>query len=299
LRDFWFITLSLAACAGYSFWYSFNSWHKNRTVGNMPASRVRSAAQGYVQLDGIGMLAPDSKNKSPLTGTPCTWWSYEVEQRDREGWSTIDRDTSTAPFLLDDGTGQCLIDPCGAEVIPSATSVWYGREAWPRGRAPPAHGFWGRLMRGIAKGRYRYTERRLQPREPLCAFGVYRSVGGAGEQDAELAAAQLLHEWKQDQAALLARFDADRDGKLSAQEWDRARAAAQAQAENARAAAPVPPSVNMLVDPMDGRAFVLAARDAAALSRSFRRRAWLGIAGFLGSSAALTWMLTLLIESPP
>jgi hypothetical protein len=49
---------------------------------------------------------------------------------------------------------------------------------------------------------------------------------------------------------------------------------------------------------MDGRAFVLAARDAAVLARGFRRRAALGIAGFVGSSAALTWMLTLLIESP-
>jgi len=290
----WFIVLGLAACAGYSFWYSFNCWHKNRTVANMPASRLRSAAQGYVQLDGIGLLPPDSKNKSPLTGTPCTWWSFKVEQRDREGWSTIDSDTSSAPFLLDDGTGQCLINPCGAEVIPRATSVWYGAEAWPRGRAPPRRGLWGRLLSRIAMGEYRYTERRLQPREPLCALGVYRSVGGAGEQDAELAAAQLLHQWKQDQAALLARFDADRDGKLSAGEWERARAAAHAEARNA----PLGPSVNMLVDPMDGRAFVLAARDAAVLARGFRRRAALGIAGFVGSSAALTWMLTLLIESP-
>ena len=137
MGESWFIVLGLAACAGYSFWYSFNCWHKNRTVANMPASRLRSAAQGYVQLDGIGLLPPDSKNKSPLTGTPCTWWSFKVEQRDREGWSTIDSDTSSAPFLLDDGTGQCLVNPCGAEVIPRATSVWYGAEAWPRGRAPP------------------------------------------------------------------------------------------------------------------------------------------------------------------
>jgi hypothetical protein len=38
------------------------------------ASRVRSAAQGYVELDGVGMLPPGSTNRSPLTGTPCTWF---------------------------------------------------------------------------------------------------------------------------------------------------------------------------------------------------------------------------------
>jgi E3 Ubiquitin ligase len=288
--DYWFILIGLAACSGYSFWYSFKSWRKNRTIGDTPASRVRSAAQGYVELDGVGMLPPGSTNKSPLTGTPCTWWSYQVEERDREGWSTIDSETSAAPFLLDDGTGQCLVDPRGAEVIPRATHVWYGPEAWPRGRVPQGRGVFGRLIDRIFTGKYRYTERRLQPRERVCAIGVYRSVGDGPEAD--VAAAELLREWKRDQAALLARFDGDRDGRLSEQEWDRARAAAQRQVEDARAAAPIRPSVNMLVDPMDGRAFVLAARDAAALARGFRRRALLGLIGFVGSSAALTWMLT-------
>ena len=52
-----------------------------------------------------------------------------------------------------------------------------------------------------------------------------------------------------------------------------------------------PPSLNVLADPMDGRSFLLAASDGESLARRFRRRALAGIGGFVGSSAALTWML--------
>jgi hypothetical protein len=49
--------------------------------------------------------------------------------------------------------------------------------------------------------------------------------------------------------------------------------------------------MNVLADPMDGRSFLLAASDGESLARRFRRRALAGICGFVGSSAALTWML--------
>ena len=64
------------------------------------------------------------------------------------------------------------------------------------------------------------------------------------------------------------------------------------QVLDGRAADTRPPSVNVLADPMDGRAFLLAASDGESLAQRFRRRAFAGIGGFVGSSAALTWMLT-------
>jgi hypothetical protein len=50
--------------------------------------------------------------------------------------------------------------------------------------------------------------------------------------------------------------------------------------------------VNVLSDPGDGRAFLLAASEGESLAQRFRRRALAGVGGFVGSSAALTWMLT-------
>lgn len=293
---FWLVVVGLAAGAVYSFWYGFKAWRKNRVIEDTPTSRVRSAAQGYVELSGQGVLPADSHNKGPLSGIPCTWWRYKVEERSSAGrsrsWSTVDSDTSSEPFLLNDGTGQCLIDPCGAEVFPGATNVWYGPEAWPRGRIPDGSGLFGWLVDTFVTDKYRYTEHRLEANKHVYAIGAFRSLGGASAEDPEAAAAALLRAWKQDQAALLARFDSNHDGTLSSAEWEQARAAARRQVSADRAAEVQPPSLNVLADPMDGRSFLLAASDGESLARRFRRRALAGIGGFVGSSAALTWMLT-------
>src|SRR5579862_9100611 len=110
---FWLLAGCLAAAAVYSFWYAFKAWAKNRLIEDTPTSRVRSAAQGYVELAGLGALPPSSSNRGPLTGVPCTWWRYKIEERHRSGrsrsWATVDSGVSEESFFLDDGTGQCLI----------------------------------------------------------------------------------------------------------------------------------------------------------------------------------------------
>jgi hypothetical protein len=292
----WLLMLGLAAAAVYSFWTACKSWARNRTLEDTPTSRIRSAAQGYVELSGRGVLPPKAATKGPLTGIPCTWWRYKIEERSRAGrsrsWSTIDSGTSEAPFLLDDGTAQCLVDPRGAEVFPGASDVWYGPSEWPEVRIPKGTGLFGWLVDACATDNYRYTEHRLQPNEHVCALGVFRSVGGVDAADPDDAVAEMLHQWKLDQAALLARFDKDHDGILNGAEWEQARAAARQQVLEKRAAAPLPPSVNVLGNPADGRAFLLAVSDGESLAQRFRRRALAGVGGFVGSSAALTWMLT-------
>ena len=292
----WLIMIGLAVAAVYSFWSACKSWAKNRTIEDTPTSRIRSAAQGYVELSGRGTMPPNAENKGPLTGIPCTWWRYKIEERSRSGrsrsWSTIQSDTSEAPFLLDDGTGQCLVNPRGAEVFPGATDVWYGPSEWPDVRIPNGTGIFGWLVDACMTDKYRYTEHRLQSNEHVCALGAFRSVGGASVENPDDAVAELLHQWKHDQGTLLARFDRDHDGSLNSAEWEQARAAARKQVLEGRAAEPLPPSVNVLGDPADGRAFLLAVSDGETLAQRFRRRALAGVGGFVGSTAALTWMLT-------
>jgi hypothetical protein len=220
-----------------------------------------------------------------------------VQERRRSGrrraWATVASDTSEIPFLLDDGTGQCLIDPRGAEVFPGVTSVWYGPEEWPRRPpTPDAGGLLGWLTRVFATDDYRYIEHRLPLNQELYAIGSFHSVGGAGAVDTEAAMSEVLREWKNDQPALLARFDTNHDGTLSLAEWERARAAARRQVIEAEAAEMPRPAVNVLSEPGDGRPFLLAASDGDSLAQRFRARAFAGVGGFVGASAALTWMLT-------
>jgi hypothetical protein len=292
---FWFLVIVLLAGAVYSFWYAFKSWAKNRAIEDTPTSRVRSAVQGYVELSGRG-LPTNPETKGPLTGIPCTWWRYKIEERGGSGrsrsWSTVDSGTSDVPFLLDDGTGRCLVDPRGAEVFPSASDVWYGATDWPDVRIPNGTGIFERLIGGLMTDKYRYTEHRLQQQEQLYAIGAFRSLGGVSVDSPDAAVTELLRAWKQDQAALLARFDSNHDGTLSAEEWDQARAAARRQILEGRAAEEQPPSLNVLGQPTDGRSFLLAASDGESLAQRFRRRALAGIGGFVGSTAVLTWILT-------
>jgi hypothetical protein len=290
------LLLGLAAAVAYSFWYTFKAWRANRVIGDTPASRIRSAAQGYVALAGKGLINEDAPNKAPLTHRPCTWWRYRIEERGSMGrsrnWSTIDSGTSEIPFILDDGTGRCLVDPRGAEVFPKAKDVWYGDSEWPEVRIPDGQGFFGKLADLLLSGgRYRYTEYRLQSREPVCALGEFRSIGGVGADDPDEAAARLLHDWKQDQKSLLERFDLDRDGMLNGAEWDAARKAARQQAAGGMLAKPPAPTQNVLCNPQDGRAFLLSASDDASLAHRLRLQALAGLAACLASSAALAWVV--------
>jgi hypothetical protein len=285
------IALALTGLGAYSFWYGFRSWFKTRAIEDTPVARIRSAAHGYVEIAGAGDVPPKVTIKGPLTGLQCTWWEYKIEERGggrQRNWRTVDSMRSETAFLLDDGTGKCLVDPRGAEVVPHVHTVWYGSTEWPEYRIPDADSVVGKFFDALlAGGPYRYTERRLSVGERLCVLGEFRTSGGVGAVDPEDAILQLLHEWKSDQAKLLERFDANRNGQIDADEWEQVRAAARAQVLARQHADELQPAVPVVTQPGDGRAFLLAASDRASLARRYRLQAALSIAVFVLCAAAI------------
>lgn len=276
--------------AFYAIW---RNWSRARLIEDTPTARIRSAPQGYVELEGEARLLPGPPIVAPLTGRQCVWYRYRIEHeeyshdskgRSRRHWRTVDSGTSEGLFELDDTTGRCVIDPDGAEVHPDDKDVWRGHNRWPSSGPPRRRGG----LR-ISAGDYRYTEERLLP-GPLYAIGWFESVRSA---DGELkdATAALLRHWKQDQAGLLARFDADGDGHINAAEWDRARAAAQQQAIRDRAHKAAEPAVNLLRLPASKQAFILSAHPQDHLSRRYRRRALGGLAATLLGVVVLAFLL--------
>jgi E3 Ubiquitin ligase len=286
----------IAGAGAYSFWFGFRALSKTRAIENTATARIRSAAQGYAEFNGVGELPPRIVCKGPLTGLPCTWWTYKIEERGggagrNRGWHTIDKMTSETPFLLDDGTGKCLVDPRGAEVVAHEHTVWYGAESWPQFRIPPGDGPLGKFFDVLLSGgRYRYTERRLNAAQMMCALGEFRTSGGVSGDDPEDGVLQLLHEWKSDQAKLLRRFDANHDGQIDAAEWEQVRAAARAEVIAKRGAREREPTVAVLAQPADGRAFLLSDSDQASLARRFKLQAAAGTACFVLSMGALMWI---------
>ena len=255
-----------------SFWFGFRCWRRARLIGDVPTSRVRSAAQGYVELLGRARLTPGTAVVSPLTRRACVWWTYQIEEQRRSGrntrWVTVDSDTSYTPFLLEDDSGWCVVNPMGAEVFPEDERTWYGNSGWPANVPALATRSW--VVGAVSE--YRYTEHTIGEHEMVNAMGDFRTIGGVQVLDKEASVARLLAQWKQDMPALNARFDADHNGVLDQREWETARAAARQQVEQ-RSLRETPAEYAVLAKPEDDRPFLLASGNLEKLARRYRWQA--------------------------
>lgn len=302
--EFWLALAGAVIATGVGFWLWRRSFQNARVMEDTPTSKIRSAAQGFVELAGTQDTAMDRTPIAPLSGRPVTWWSYKIEKKERSAggdggrkttWRTVETRTSSNLIRLDDGTGQVVVNPAGAEVTPSSSDTWYGSERKPtRGPGPGGSGLvdWGGMV-GTSRRRYRYTEKIMRPGEPLFALGHFETRRGAVDSDERARRrTELLAEWKADPAALAARFDEDGDGRVDMHEWERARAAAEAAVEEQAAREERQPAADLLLKPPDGRPFILSVKDQAELARSYRFRSVAFLALFLVGLAATGVLVT-------
>lgn len=276
---------ALSFCGG---WLCISRWSRIRHLQDTPTSRIRSAAQGYVEL--VGVLRPfgDVPLSAPLTAEPCLWWRYRIEEYHSNGkrnsWRVVERGVSEGWLRLADATGECLIDPRGAEVRSAFRRVWTGSLRHPRGI--PAGGWRGLLALGR---RYRYCEERLHADEPLYAIGDFRTTGGGRQGlDVALARKQVISEWKGEFAGLVQRFDSNRDGQLDEAEWRRVHLAAGLEAEDRHRRASETPEQHRLARPTERLPFVLSSHGEEVLARRYR---WQAVGGALLCVAG-AWLLT-------
>ncbi|MBA1239839.1 hypothetical protein G7015_15305 [Pseudomonas kunmingensis] len=282
--------MAAGLCVGGA-WLCIGRWSRARHLLDTPTSRIRSAAQGYVEL--VGMLRELSVPQpvAPLTGESCLWWRYCIEEYrsngKRSSWNVLERGTSEAWLRLADATGECLIDPRGAEVHPAFRRVWTGSLRHPRGIAPS--GWLGLLTSGR---RYRYTEERLHEGEPLYAIGDFRTSGG-GRQGLDLQSAkrEVIRQWKGDFAGLLQRFDSNGDGQLDDQEWNRVRLAARLEAEDRHWQSSAVPEQHQLGRPSEALPFVLSSHGEEVLTRRFY---WQAAGGAVMCLIGAVWLAMLL-----
>lgn len=294
---FWLLTLLALAGGAGGFYGIFRFLQRARLVEDLPTSKIRSAAQGYVELEGLAELLPGEPIMAPVTGQRCVWFSYKVEERVADGnsrggdkWRVIDKGTSRHIFRLVDDTGECIIDPEGAEVIPTARDQWYGDQAIWTGGAAPQRGW----ARHFSAARYRYTEQRIHPTDDLHAIGWFTTSGGNQElPDTALELRALLREWKRDQPQLLARFDANGDGVIDQAEWGSAQQQAYRQVLREQAQRQRRPPTHLLSRPADGRAYILSTLPQAHLAQRYRRYSFAALLLFLLSGAAATWLLAI------
>jgi hypothetical protein len=266
----WLWCLGAMALISLFAWYS--ALHRLRMVSGTPTSRIGSAAQGYVELIGHGAVygTPVLARYSNL---PCLWCRHKLERRrsDNKGWHTEEHGESSAPFIIDDGTGKCVIDPQGAEILTKHKDTW-------------------------TRGDLRYTEWKLIDIDFIYAIGEFKTAGGSSTTltHKELVN-QVLSEWKTENDDLLKRFDLNNNGVLEMQEWMLARQAAKREAEKRLTLARAEPDTNFMLRPHDGRLFLISNLDHDKLALRYKLWAWAHIVIFFGALGGLARLL----QQPP
>jgi hypothetical protein len=282
------IAAAAAALALLALWRFLVRVQRERLVADTPEVRIRSAAQGYVKITGRTQPAGPAPTAAPLSARPCVWWSYEIahEEHDSKGnrrWATTDSRSSVEPFaLVDVDDARCLVGPVKAEISPTLHDVWYGSTSWPMTGPPESSSPLLHL------GSWRYTERLLGVGAHVCVMGELRSHSQVGDVNAAIAA--KIHEWKQDQQALLARFDLDHDGKLNDAEWDTARQAAAREAQSQTLESSITRET-VISEPTNGEPFLIAPLSDAALERREKLFAGLYLALGLVSVVVCAWAI--------
>lgn len=256
-RDGWLYYLTLMAIISVFAWLS--SLNRLRAIRDTPTSKVASAAQGYVELTGRGEPFGEPPLISRLRQLPCLWYRYKVERRtSKNKWVTEDSGESEDSFLLRDDSGVCVIDPEQAEITTQHRDRWH-------------------------EGNHRYTEWKLIRHDKLYVIGEFRTQSGMIESANRADLGALLAEWKKDMPTLHQRFDLNKDGELSMDEWLLARQAAKRELAITQQQAGALSDMHIIGMPRDGKLFLISNLNPEKLSRRYLLWAWAHLTIFFGA----------------
>lgn len=274
----------------------FLNLKKARLIEDTPTSKIRSAAQGYVELWGLAKRPVQQPPLiAPLTQKSCVWYRFTIEkleQSDRKSqWRVIQSGQSKQMFELDDNTGRCLIDAHNADTSSTHKQCWYSDS---RFNTP------GSITTSF-RGDYRFTEWRIQEDDFLYTLGHLKTYQGPSLlEQIELHRNEILDELKSDTQTLLKRYDSNGDGEISQVEWERARRHAQFTAETVVQKKPPEPQLSILGADSDhgDQPFILSTIDPKFLSRRYRWKAFASAIGFLLGCLGSAWLFHRLFDLP-
>ncbi len=196
------------------FWAGFHFVLLKRKVENTPTSRIRSVAMGLVEVHGR------AKRKyalvSPMSQSPCIYYRVRKYKKDsRNQWKlTSDVNSNHVPFLVDDGTGQVMVDPSRATVRAKTSHSGVPGEA-----TLAFHGV------GVGDVNEKWVEDIIYEGTTLYILG-FAQPHREERKSLRERTVEKLRDLKLDRQALH-RYDTDNDGQISGREWDEARSDAE------------------------------------------------------------------------
>ena len=303
------IWLSIASIATlFCLRYCHRTFKRARLIEDMPTSKIRSASQGYTELIGVAELQGNPQ-LAPLSNTLCLWWRYTIEKYQSSGksshWVTVDKKSCSQSFYIKDATGNCRVEPQGAEISCKHRHVWHGNTRRPIGepkniKQTRNSGFLSLNTTSVSFGgigfgrRYRYTEYLILEGDPLYTLGHFETdSSGKRTLTPKQLTGNILNEWKQDFPALLNKFDQNNDGELDLKEWQLVRKAALKEAKLRQSQLANEPAEHVLTQPQHkGLPFIIGSTEQGHLSRRFRRQAFFYALGFLVAGVLSCWLIS-------
>jgi hypothetical protein len=281
--DYEFALVASVLIALISFYCFFRNWKRLRIIEDTPTARLRSAHQGYIELEGKGQLTDEQLIYTPLSNHSCLWYRSQIEQREiftengrtQTRWHVIYKKVSNDQFKLIDGASACYVDPDGAEIKGGEKLVWYGNTEWP---------IRTQLLESQSSihamtSRYRYSEWLILPGQPLYILGQFRTSSATTQHSMRTVMIDLLRDWKRDQPSLRKRFDANQDGNIDQTEWEVARQEAQLAARKVHDELALEPDIHIIAKPKNSaQPFIISVYSQAMLVKNFRRNIFIALA---------------------
>jgi hypothetical protein len=97
-------------------YWGFETYQFGRIIRDTPPEPIQSVAMGRTEITGE-ILPATRVYDQPFTPGQCVYGELRVKEYresgddDDKSWQTIQTDSFSAPFYIDDGTGEMLVDP--------------------------------------------------------------------------------------------------------------------------------------------------------------------------------------------
>ncbi|MFZ3071681.1 MAG: hypothetical protein WA162_00355 [Thermodesulfobacteriota bacterium] len=204
----------LAAAGAILFVHSLTLLRRKRIIENCPTSNIGTMPMGEVEIRGTARQKYFLK--SPFSHIDCVRYSYAMYEirKTSEGERDILKglgDSGDVPFLIEDKTGRTLVNPSGAILTAGEKNSFSFR----------AEEFNMPYLGVLTAGNTKVIETIIPIGRPLYVMGFAKRVTLSADERKKSFLSRLMA-LKNDPSALK-RYDADNDGKISAEEWDEAR----------------------------------------------------------------------------
>lgn len=295
-QDYSYVLGTVIVTALISFYFFARNWKRLRIIEDTPTAKLRSAHQGYIEVEGKGQPIDDRPIYAPLSNHPCLWYRSEIAQqetitengRTQTRWNVVYKAVSDGRFRLTDGVNSCFVDPSDAEVNGDEKLVWYGNTEWPtRTQILESQS----IVHAMTNS-YRYSEWLILPGQPLYILGQFSTWSATTHQSMRNVMINLINDWKKDQTALRKRFDTNRDGNIDQQEWEAARHEAQSEARKIHDQLSLEPDTNIIAKPRNAlQPFIISVYPQALLARKYRNNAFIALTACIALICAVAWLL--------